>query len=478
MMRRYAVLAGGFLIASCDVNEAAPPGSTGGSAPFATGGAATQPPPATGGAPSTGGLGTTGGVASGGANGGAPSGQAGGVAGGGMSGSAPGGASTGGSATPPVVSMVGKPYTFPQNKRSSYCSYPAAVDPNQAKLAYERWKTELVTSEGAGDALRVRRPANEEDTTVSEGIAYGMILAVTMDDQTVFDKLWKYSQKYLNGNGLMHWRISASGEVTGSGAATDADEDMAWALALADVKWGGMGSLDAPYLELAKTQIQRIWDHEVVHDWGELLNAGDSWNGAIVFNPSYFAPNQYRLFGKLSGNVEGWNKVIDKGYEILEKSMRPDFGNAENGLIAAWTDAEGVPHGPFDGAPTHYQYDSARIPFRIGMDYCEFGEPRAKAYLDKINSFFSGLGAAQIVDGYDLNGMPRAENPDAQSALFVGAAGVAAMSDPRFKPLMDDVWTLLVSKEMTPPSYYYNLSWQVFALLMMSGNLFDYTLHP
>jgi len=373
---------------------------------------------------------------------------------------------------------VGRPYTFPQNKRSSYCSYPLAVDPMQARAAYDRWKRELVTSEGAGDALRVRRPNNEGDTTVSEGIAYGMILALMMDDPSTFDGLWNYSQKYLNQNGLMHWQINPAGEVIGQGAATDADEDMAWALSLADFKWGGSGSLGTPYIELARTQIQRIWDHEVVHDWGELLNAGDSWNGAIVFNPSYFAPNQYRLFGKISNNVDGWNKVIDKGYEILAKSLRPELGNVDNGLIAAWTDAEGAPSAPFGGAPTHYQYDSARIPFRIGQDYCEFGEPRAKTYLDKVGTFFATMGAAQIVDGYDLNGMPRAENATAQSALFVGAAGVAAMSDPKYKPLLDDTWGLLVSKEMTPPSYYYNLSWQVFSLLMMSGNLFDYTLHP
>jgi endo-1,4-beta-D-glucanase Y len=305
-----------------------------------------------------------------------------------------------------------------------------------------------------------------------------MILALVMDDQATFDAFWKYSQKYLNGNGLMHWLIGADGQVVGQGAATDADEDMAWALSLADVKWGGGGSLDQSYLDLSRAQIQKIWDHEVAHDWGELLNAGDNWNGAIVFNPSYFAPNQYRLFGRLSGNVDGWNRVIDKGYEIIMKSLTPELGNADNGLVPAWTDAEGRPHAPFGGAPTHYQYDSARIPFRIGMDYCDFGEPRAKAYLDKVSSFFAGIGAAQILDGYELNGMIRAENADAQSALFVGAAAVGAMNDPKFKTLVDDSWSLLTTKEMTPPSYYYNLSWQVFSLLMLSGNLFDYTLHP
>jgi hypothetical protein len=35
-----------------------------------------------------------------------------------------------------------------------------------------------------------------------------------------------------------------------------------------------------------------------------------------------------------------------------------------------------------------------------------------------------------------------------------------------------------MSKEMLPPSYYFNLSWQVFSLLMMTGNLYDYYLVP
>jgi hypothetical protein len=59
----------------------------------------------------------------------------------------------------------------------------------------------------------------------------------------------------------------------------------------------------------------------------------------------------------------------------------------------------------------------------------------------------------------------------------VGAPGVGAMSDARFLSFTNDTYHLLTTKEMLPPSYYFNLSWQVFSLLMMSGNLFDYTLH-
>ena len=57
-------------------------------------------------------------------------------------------------------------------------------------------KTDIVTGDGAGGFLRVRRPNSSGavvNSTVSEGIAYGMLLAVYADDQPTFDKLWRYS---------------------------------------------------------------------------------------------------------------------------------------------------------------------------------------------------------------------------------------------------------------------------------------------
>ena len=59
--------------------------------------------------------------------------------------------------------------------------------------------------------------------------------------------------------------------------------------------------------------------------------------------------------------------------------------------------------------PFHYQYDSCRTPFRIALDWCWFGEQRARDYLAKTSSFFSGIGAANIVDGYELNGNKRVQ---------------------------------------------------------------------
>src|SRR5690606_1381411 len=104
-------------------------------------------------------------------------------------------------------------FPFPQNRRFDRCTYPSNADSEAARRAYERWKEELVTADGAGGYLRVRRPDSpgaEVNSTVSEGIAYGMMLAVIMGDQPTFDALWKYSQLWVIDKGLLHCYINAA----------------------------------------------------------------------------------------------------------------------------------------------------------------------------------------------------------------------------------------------------------------------------
>ena len=71
--------------------------------------------------------------------------------------------------------------------------------------------------------------------------------------------------------------------------------------------------------------------------------------------------------------------------------------------MPAWSTSDGAPNskvfGDMQTAPTNYQYDSCRTPFRIGLDYCFNGEARAQAYVAKTSQFFAGIGAKNIVDG-------------------------------------------------------------------------------
>lgn len=372
-------------------------------------------------------------------------------------------------------------FPFPQNRTPGNCSLPADNSNADVVAAFEKWKAATVTEEGANGALRVKRlasdPKLELGSTVSEGIAYGMLIAVYMDEQAMFDGFWKYSQQWLDEHGLMHWYINAAGtEPKGNGAASDADEDIAWALIMADRQWGGSGSLDDTYLNLAKVQMDRVWEHEVLD--GKLLKAGDTWGGWGDVNVSYFAPSYYRTFAQVSGNA-GWLDVVQTTYDTLANSMREENGNSQNGLVPAWCTSDGEPNNNVwqDGsAPTHYQYDSCRTPFRIGLDYCFFAETRAQEYVTKTTAFFANIGAANIVDGYELDGTPRPEFGNGQSAAFVGPASVGGMYSAEQTAFVQDGYNQVKQLDLVVGGEYYDLSWTVISLLMMTGNFLDYTL--
>jgi hypothetical protein len=261
----------------------------------------------------------------------------------------PGAAAAGVSAGAPGAAVQGAPAAATASGSAlGACSLPHGADPAVAHELYAKWKADLLTTEGAGGFARVRRPnsGTQLNSSNSEGIAYGMLSAVYTDDQPTFDALWQYEQLHRGTNGLMEWEIAPDGKVLGSGAASDGDEDMAFALVMADARWHGRGALPETYLNYAKTQIDLIWRFEVDHARGDVFMAGDQFDGAQVINISYFAPAFYRVFGDVSGRQADWQRVTDASYRVLSATLNAANKNADNGLVPAWSTPEGVPMAP------------------------------------------------------------------------------------------------------------------------------------
>ena len=83
----------------------------------------------------------------------------------------------------------------------------------------------------ASDGRMVRY--DQGGDSVSEGQAYGLLLAVATHDAARFASIWTWTKDNLqepSGLFAYHW---SNGAVVGTGAATDADLDTAWALVLA-----------------------------------------------------------------------------------------------------------------------------------------------------------------------------------------------------------------------------------------------------
>ena len=182
--------------------------------------------------------------------------------GGGRGGSGGGAGSGGGGPTRgPTPAANGVNFPFPQNRQSSRCVYPTGYLNSTWSRRTSHGRPTPSPAEGAGGARRVQRLATDPSTRACppgrrspRGSPYGMMMAVYMDDQPAVRRAVELLAEYLDGNGLMNWSVTAAAwGRAGVGAATDADEDMAFALVMADKQWGSTGALN--YLNLAKSQI-------------------------------------------------------------------------------------------------------------------------------------------------------------------------------------------------------------------------------
>ncbi len=382
-----------------------------------------------------------------------------------------GGSGTGGS--PPMTVMkdpsnypntAGAAFPYPQGHASAYCTFPI-YNTDVIETAYANWKMKFF------DGSKVIRPENGNDT-VSEGIGYGMLLSVFMNDQTTFDALWSFESSHKDGNGLMNWCVasSGSGSCSGSGAATDADEDMAYALVMASKQWSG-GS----YASEATTQINAIMSHEV-ESGSNVLKPGDNFGGASEMDPSYLAPSYYRTFASFTGNSK-WMDVLNESYTILAAV------SGQYGLVPNWATSSGtgIAGTSTNGTGPDFSYDACRTPFRIAMDYCINGASQAQTYANLIAGFYASKATTTVStlrDGYTPTGTALDGNPAGMS--FTGPGGVAAMAAGQ-NGFRDLVYTTLVADttegglKIAGVFTYYDGSWGVLSLLAMSGNFWDMT---
>jgi endo-1,4-beta-D-glucanase Y len=319
--------------------------------------------------------------------------------------------------------------------------------------AYNSWKSAFLVAGNPG--LRVQRPENGNDT-VSEGIGYGMLAAVYMNDQATFDQLLAYQQAHLDSKGLMNWHITSGGAIASDGAysASDGDEDIAFAMLMASDQWSG-----TDYLTPGRAMIESIRMYSLFSN-GVLQN-GDNFNTTDELNIDYFSPAYYKVFANAIPDGGIFSFTVSQGYPHLLAQMGndglvPDSSNLQDSTTCTTCKAT-------------YGYDACRTPWRIAMDWCWNADPNAQMYLTKIGAFFNGVGAANIGDGYSLTGSQTSGN---HNLAFSGPAGVGAMQG--YQSLVDGSFNLMVN----PPSgntAYFPQSLRVLSMLMMSGNMLDYS---
>jgi hypothetical protein len=233
--------------------------------------------------------------------------------------------------------------------------------------------------------------------------------------------------------------------------------------------------------------IKDIYTHDIASN---LPTGGSNYSGGDPTNPSYFAPAFYAAF-KEAGDSNPWDSVISAVYGSIDKLMSTN----SNGLFSAWCSngcsQSSTNKGGSDQTDLLYQYDSHRIPMRLGLDYCWNNRAEAKAYVAKTTSFFATNanagknGVSRIFDVYDpktsnvpTSGVSTANN----SASIIGTAAVGAMADGSNSQFIEEAYqatfdvvsrgSLSTDKDTSKKTAYsyYNATVGLLTLLIMTGN--------
>lgn len=308
----------------------------------------------------------------------------------------------------------------------------------------------------------------------SEGMSYGMMIAVQMDQREEFDRLWKWAKTYMYQSdgpyqGYFAWHCTTEGEKLHANPASDGEEWFVTALFFAAGRWGnGKGIFD--YQSEAQSILNTML-HKDEEDTGLATNMFDLEEKQVVFvprgrdatftDPSYHLPAFYELWADWAAQDNiFWEEAAATSRSFFKKAAHP-----QTGLMPDYANFDGTPRDSVDHAD--FRFDAWRTLTNVALDYAWHGaDPWAVEQSNRVLSFLSSQGQGYYPNQYTLEGEPLSSNHS--TGLAAMAAGAALAADQELgEPFVLALW------EMTIPSgkwRYYDGMLYFLALLYDSGN--------
>lgn len=349
----------------------------------------------------------------------------------------------------------------------------AKIDAAWDQLFYGDDSSERVYYPVGSDMAYISDIANQD--VRSEGMSYGMMIAVQLNKKEEFDRLWKWTRTYMHQKdggykGYFAWHCKTDGTQLAANPAADGEEWFIMALMFADGRWGsGEGIYNY------RAEAQSILDVALHADQlgGDLAtNLFDPETKQVVFVPqlgknsqftdaSYHLPHFYELWALWADkDNEFWSEAADVSREFLKIAVHPQTGLAPN-------------YSYFDGKPYddeyhgEFRYDAFRVGANVGMDYVWFRP--SEWHVEQSNrllDFFASQGIDEYKAEYTLEGEPLVEH---RSPGLIATNAVAALAADREKgePFVQALW----DQELPTGQYrYYDGLLMMLGLLQVSGN--------
>jgi oligosaccharide reducing-end xylanase len=247
----------------------------------------------------------------------------------------------------------------------------------------------------------------------TEGLSYGMMIAVQLNKKEVFDRIWRWSKKYLQHQdgprkGYFAWSINPKTMKQNSpGTASDGELYFITDLLFASNRWGNKTGID--YYKEARFILDNMWKKD---GSGGIYNIINTEHKQIAFtpekynygwtDPSYHLPAFFEVWALYAndGHEQFYEDCADTSRAFLHRACNP-----VTGLNYDYTEFSGAPR-TSRWLPDAFRYDSWRVPMNITMDYYWFGKDKAwqQDYAKRIQTFFRSKGVDTFEDQFNPDG--------------------------------------------------------------------------
>ena len=170
--------------------------------------------------------------------------------------------------------------------------------------------------------------------TVSEGQAYGMLLAEVTGNTRAFARIWTWTQRHLQlSNHLFAFHANAAGQVISTEPASDADLLIAWAL----LRYSGPRA--AAWHRDGRQVADAILAHEVAigPNGMPVLTAGPwATTEPVTIDPSYWSLAAFQGLAKVTGN-QTWLRLESGAVALARditkngRQLPPDWAQLHTG---------------------------------------------------------------------------------------------------------------------------------------------------
>jgi len=317
---------------------------------------------------------------------------------------------------------------------------------------------------------------NDHDVR-SEGMSYGMMIAVQMDRRAEFDRLYRWAKRHMyhaagQRQGYFAWQCRFDGQVMDPGSASDGEEWIATALLLAADRWGKATGPDAfDYRADAQALLREMLHKPTSATVRSIFNRDEKQvvfaptnEGALFTDPSYHLPAFYELWARSAGSPEDrtfWAEAAQTSRAFFHRAANP-----QTGLMPDYAYFDGRPYTGMGADHGDFRYDAWRIMANVAIDYANYGaDPWQREQSNRILRFLASHGD-KIPNQFSLDG--KALTTDSATGMMAMAAVAGLAADPDVaRPFVQRLWDTWIPRG--PYRYYDGVLYQL-ALLEVSGN--------